>query len=659
MKAPSVITVDFETEGIQARPTYPPKPVGVAVKYPGKKAEYFAWGHPAGNNISKAAARDLLKDVWADKLPKLFHNGKFDIDVGEDHLGLARLHWEQYHDTMFLAFLDNPDRANVKLKDVAEEVIGKAPSERDALREWILRNVAGAKKSDWGAYICRAPGTLVAKYAAQGDADSTAKLFNVLWPNVEGRGMLEAYDRERRIVLPLLDSERRGIRVDMPAMEKEGPFYEALLLAADEQLRKLLKSPDLDLDKRGTSLADALDEAGLVENWTYSEAGNRLTNKKVLMSSISNKGVLALLFYRNALATSLRTFHRPWLHTARASKDGRIFTQWNQVRQAEGGDPFGARTGRLSSSPNFQNIPIYTRSVMILPRLIEAGYMKRLISAKMLRDFPWINERKFTIDMPGKGKRDFNHACPLPMMKGYLLPEKGDVFIERDYSQQEFRILAHFEDGALLQKYQENPDLDVHDAARDLIHGILGVMLDRRPVKDVGFSLIYGMGLGELARKTEVTVQEAKEFKSAYLQAMPGIKILTGELKMRAATDEPIITWGKRQYFVEPPRFLKKRGRVVSFDYKLINRLIQGSAADCTKESLARYAELSDSQRHGGKFTMCVHDSNVISAPKKHWKAADKALKDCMESVEFDVFMKSDGKIGDKNLGDLKKIVDK
>ena len=654
-RAPEVDTVDFETDAIGKRPSYPPRPVGVAVKEPGGKPEYWSWGHPRGNNCTEADARRRLKKLWKNGRPKLFHNGKFDADVGETHLDLPRLAWDQYHDTMFLSFLQDPDRQNVKLKDVAEEVLGVQAKERDALRDWVLASVPGAKRASWGAHISKAPGDLVGRYAAQGDAEMTARLFKKFYPEIAARGMLRAYDRERRVMPALLGSERRGIRVDARRMEREAPFYEALLEKADVLLRKAMKCPTLDLDK-DAEIAEALDAAGLVDEWTLTPGGKRATNKKALLNSLNNKAILALLFYRNALATSIRTFMRPWLATAREGEGGRIYTQWNQVRQAGGGDPFGARTGRLSSSPNFQNIPIYTRSILILPKLIESGYLAKLVDAEMVRRFPWIAKESFTIEMADKTKRTIPHACPLPMMKGYVLPEKGHVLVERDYSQQEFRILAHFEDGALLQAYRENPRMDVHDAARDLIHDILGIMLDRRPVKDVGFSLIYGMGLAELARKTETDLEQAKMFKGAYLQAMPGLKDLIWGLKQCAAEKQPITTWGGRQYYCEKPRVVK--GRLRTFEYKLINRLVQGSAADCTKEGTARYEELGDEGRRGGLFLMTVHDSTVSSVPKECWKEGDRALRESMESVEFDVPMLTDGKVGAKNLGELTKIKD-
>lgn len=655
------VTIDFESKKIERRPAYPPQPVGVAIVEPGRKGRYLAWGHPSGNNCTKRDAQRALQVAWRNAGGVCFHNGKFDVEVALDGMGLDLPPEEKVHDTSFLAFLTNPDRQNLKLEQVAIAELGVRSWKTgpgDALRDWILKNVKGAQKSDWNAYISEAPAELAAARAI-GDAEAAARLFEKLSKSVKKRGMWDAYRREQRLLPALLESERRGIRVNLQKMERDLALYEFLLEKTDRLIRKILRSPDLDVDKR-ERMADALDKAGFIEQWQVSASGKRLTNKKVIQSTIkeSKRGFIGLLAYRSALATSVRTFMRPWTLQARES-GGYIYTQWNQVRSDWGGDPSGARTGRLSSSPNWQNIPIYTRSVLILPKLLESGYMRQIMDEETRRKFPWAWRLSFVVSMADKSTREFKHACPLPMMKGYVLPyEKDHVLIERDYSQQEFRILAHYEDGQLLARYAADPRLDVHDAARDLIAEMTGTVLDRRPVKDVGFSLIYGMGTAELARKIETDEKGAKELKGMYLRAMPGLKDLQNAIKMKVASKEPIITWGGRQYFCEPPSYSKKFKRWMTYEYKLINRLIQGSAADCTKEGTARYHELPTIKKRGGLFLMTVHDSTVNSAPKKCWQQADSALKTCMESVEFDVPMLTDGKVGFHNLGELTKIKD-
>lgn len=659
MRIPEPTTVDFETKGIQRRPHYPPKPVSVTIVEPGKKGKFLAWGHPSGNNCSEADGKRAVAAVFREGRESgdgvCFHNGKFDTDVALVHWGL-RLPEQHVHDTMFLAFLANPDRTKLNLAQVAEEELRVKAWKEGKLKEWILKNCKPEKPSEWGAYIADAPAGLVMPRGI-GDATNTSRLFSKLYKAVAKRGMLEAYRREQRVMPCLLESERRGIRVNLSRMERELPFYEHLLERADQLIRRRLRAPDLDVDKR-EQMADALEKARMITQWQVSASGKRLTNKKVIQATIKDKGFIALLAYRSALATSIRTFFRPWILQARET-NGYIHTTWNQVRSDYHGDPGGARTGRVSSSPNWQNIPIYTRSVLILPKLMDAGWFAKLMDAETRSKFPWAWEREFTVEMADKSRKTFRHACPLPMMKGFVLPyEKDHVLIERDYSQQEFRILAHYEDGELLARYKANPRIDVHDAARDLIAQMTGTVLDRRPVKDVGFSLIYGMGNDELARKIEKDVEEARKLKAMYMGAMPGLKQLQNGIKLKVAANEPIITWGGRQYFCEPPSYSKKFKRWMTYEYKLINRLIQGSAADCTKEGTARHYELPESKRHGALFLMTVHDSTVDSVPKRAWKEADQVLRKCMESVEFDVPMLTDGKVGFRNLGELVKIKD-
>src|SRR5689334_15163855 len=105
---PSPVELDFETDAIAARPEYPPRPVGCAVRVPGEPARYLAWGHPTENNCSRDLAIRELRRVWNAARGNVFHNGKFDVDVGETHLGLGPVAPSRYHDTLFLAFLADP-----------------------------------------------------------------------------------------------------------------------------------------------------------------------------------------------------------------------------------------------------------------------------------------------------------------------------------------------------------------------------------------------------------------------------------------------------------------------------------------------------------------------------------------------------------------------
>jgi len=199
----------------------------------------------------------------------------------------------------------------------------------------------------------------------------------------------------------------------------------------------------------------------------------------------------------------------------------------------------------------------------------------------------------------------------------------------------------------LLRAYQEDPALDMHEHAKDLIVAIIHKDIKRRPVKDTGFGLIYGMGLKKTAKKMEQPLEVAKEIRDAYMKAIPGLAKLKREIEDRCRRGEPIKTWGGREYYVEPPKMVD--GDLRTFDYKMINVLIQGSAGDCTKEAMIR------ADQAGLKLTLQVHDELVIQSFSGRRVADMGLLREAMEGVPFDVKMLSDGKYG-KRWGTLKKV---
>lgn len=636
-RIPQVIVVDFETDPIEPRPQYPPKPVGVSITWPGKKPRYYAWGHyTGGNNCSYDDGRRALQEVWVSSHRVLFHNAKFDVDVAEAHMGMARLPWERIDDTMFLLFLHDPHSRDLGLKPSAEAILGLPPEERDAVVEWLwahrkelvadfgIDRFTDSKgkplvnsRAKIGAFIAYAPGNIVAAYA-NGDCDRTIGLFRKLWPDIEIRGMQEAYDRERELLPILLDNERVGVRTDVRALRKDTKLYGEALEAADEWLRKRLKTPGLNLDS-DEEVAEALSRCKVVsdETWTLTKTGKRSVSKKNLLpEQYKDKKVAAVFGYRNRLSTCLKMFMRPWLKQATARPDQHISTNWNQIRGVDA----GTRTGRPSTSnPNFLNISKTWHDK-------DDGYVHP----------------------------DFLGVAELPLVRRYILPDDGDVFCHRDYNGQELRLLGHYEDAALMAAYQDNPRMDVHDFVRQLIEDIAGLQYHRTQVKITNFRRIYGGGAPATASALNVSMDIAKQLLAAHGRALPGVKDLSTKIKRASQNGEPITTWGGREYYVEPPRYDERYGRHMTYEYKLLNYLIQGSAADCTKEAILRYHRDGD---RTGRFLVTVYDEINVSAPKADVKHEMALLGRAMESIECDVLMLTDGKIG-PNWAALKKYED-
>jgi DNA polymerase-1 len=591
----NLLVIDFETDAIEGNPSVrPPKPVGVALKRPGYKGRYFAWGHPEGNNQDGPGnAVGIMQSHIDQGNPVLFHNGKFDTAVMLDHLGMTLPDDPTLmHDSMFQIFLYDPYAQTFSLKPSSERILGIKPDEADAVRDWVLAHIP-CKPSEWGAHIGKAPASIVGPYAI-GDVDRTFKLWEFLRTKIPQ----VPYQREQRLMPIVQESERHGIRVDMEFLPRDLAKYEATLAACDRALRKVLKAPNINLDS-GDELADALDAAGLVEQWVLTPTGKRSVARENLEAAVANPALRGLLGYRGALSHCLSSFMRPWLELATEYK-GRLHPDWNQVRQARGKDTKGTRTGRLSGSrPGFMNVP-----------------------------------NEYDIPIP-KG------LPPLPIMRKYLLPDFGHRWLKRDYSQQELRILAHFTEGRLFQRYQENPRIDAHIEAGALVKEHTGMDLDRKYVKITGFSMIYGSGITALSESLGVDRQTAASIKAAYLFALPEVQDLMEECKRRGRQGLPITTWGGREYMVEPAKIINGERR--TFEYKLLNYLIQGSAADNTKEAIIRWHEVKGE----GIFLATVHDEIDICAPAGDWKPAMKSLREAMESVEFDVKMLSDGYQGD------------
>jgi DNA polymerase I-like protein with 3'-5' exonuclease and polymerase domains len=627
--------VDFETLPIVDRPRHPPVPVGVALQTPGQKPHYLAWGHPTGkNNCSWGEARRQLGEIYDSERPILFHNAKFDVEVAEVHLAMPRLDWRRYHDTLPALFLMDPDAPDYALKSSSERILKLPPDEQDVVVDWLVTHqpvrgvkLTRAKKSDnyAGAYLAYAPADIVGKYAI-GDLDRTKKLAEVVFKDLEKRNMLGAYDRERELMLYVIGMEQQGIRINVGQLERDISMYERELGRLDDWMKTKLKaSSDLNLDS-GAQLAAALIKAGFCseQDLGFTKSGKVQTNKDALTGAVKDKQFLALLKYRTQLGTCVKTFMKPW-YEASSRSGGLIFTSWNSTRTDRSDGGSGTRTGRLSSS-RIQNIP-----KQFSPLFYEWGADDKELSKE---------DRSLLPGLPYKLSR-------LPMVRSYIIPyEQDHCIIDRDYSQQELRALAHFEGGKLKQAYVANPWLDVHAMARELINAMLNSNFSRKPVKNTVFGLVYGMGAGKLADKNNTDVETAKKLKNALLQIFPGFKELYDEAKRRAKDNEPIRTWGGREYFCEPPRFDQEKRRWMEYDYKLPNRLIQGSAADITKEAMLRYLRAKPKNH---RLILTVHDQLTASVPRCERDSGMQILREAMESIEMDVPMLSEGSWSEKN----------
>jgi DNA polymerase I len=614
MRSPLLGALDFETEAIGPRPhAYPPVPVGVALRSRSwSRGRYLAWGHPTRNNTTRERAMPVIADFVRRHL-LLCHNAKFDLDVLETHIGFP---WPNRHeDTLILAFLNDPDSWSLSLKPLAERYLGQKPTEQDELRDWILANVPGATSKNFGSFICKAPGDIVGRYAI-GDVDRTIGLYDHFWPLIKDEPrFICAYERELKVTRTLVRMERRGLPLATKRLRTDIKRYEGVLTEIEKPLMKRMKVKKSDYEDpefraqfawAGVNFAQRLVSSGIVDELPLTEKGNLSTSADSLKLVLPAK-IACEFEVRAQIATCLNTFMGPWLLQAEGN-GGLFYGQFNQVRNGdEWGNFTGARTGRLSMTPNLQNV-------------IRSDKDQRV-----------------------------------PVLRDYIIAGPWAALAQRDYSQQELRLLAHYENGPFLRSYLADPTQDAHELVRGLIRSTTGLVLDRRPVKDLNFGLIYGQGLNLTAEKLGVDRMEAKKMRNAHAAALPGLPDLQKLIKGRVERNEPIWTWGGRRYYCEPRKYV--RGRWMSFEYKMLNKLIQGSAADVTKQGMVNY----DALWHiadDNPLLLQIHDELIVGLREfSRAREVHEALGGAMANVEgIAVPMLSDGKLGRVSWHRMKKV---
>ena len=569
-------TIDFETEAIGLWPEYPPKPVGVSIWYSiADKPIYLAWGHPSENNCTFEEARKKLGEIWHDQL--LFHNARFDTEVARVHMGLPYpSDPTRIHDTMFLLYLQDPQADTLSLKPSPHRILGLPPEEQEALRKYLASK--GYTGNQWGAHISKAPGGIVGTYA-EGDVYRTRKLYEHLMPIVNQNGMLAAYRREQRLAPILNQNEADGIRINLDKLEKDFHDYTKVQIKVTGQLREIIGNCNPDSP---SELAHALIKSGVAQESDFKRTptGKLSTAKGSIESAVKDPTVKQLLAYRGQLKTLLTTFMKPWLELGQVN-GGVLHPQFNQVR----GDEYGTRTGRLSSSnPNFQNVPTEPKGTS------PDGYPA------------------------------------LPYMREYVLPDPGHVLVSADFHSQEFRIAAHYAEGRAAEIYRTDPAADFHAEVAKILESDAGLTLPRKAVKITGFSLIYGSGVRALAELLKVDQGTAAKIRKHYFEALPGLRELMDDVSARGHRGQPVRTWGGRLIHAEKGKLVN--GQMWTFEYKLLNYLIQGSAADQTKEAIITAGYRTENRR----FLATVHDENVYSIDPAVLRMEVTEIREAMEN---------------------------
>lgn len=586
------IAVDLETRDPNIRtlgPGWPRKDgyiIGIAVAA-GDYQAYFPIKHESGENLPRnTVMRWFKKQMETPEIEKVFHNATYD-------LGWLRAEGIEVQgtiiDTMVAAPLLNENRRYYNLNSLAGEYLGEFKNEK------LLKLAASHFGVDPKAGMWRMPCKYVGPYAEQ-DAAVTLRLWDRLRADLVKEECESIFKLESSLVPVLLDMKTRGVRVDVDKAEVAKKLLEK---REHDLLEEIRAETGVSIDPWvATSIAKAFDALGLPYHRTENSGVPSFT-KQFLQNHehpIAYK-IVKVREFNKANTTFIDTI-------LEHSHNGRIHCDFNALRSDDG----GTVTGRFSSSnPNLQQIPA--------------------------RD-PELKS----------------------MIRGLFIPEEGCKWGSFDYASQEPRWLAHY--CAQIKGPPRHPKIDevvemYHEGNADF-HQMVADMagITRKEAKTVNLGIMYGMGKGKLAGVLDVTEKEATELLDTYHQKVPFVKGIADLAMNQAQTHGVIRTYlGRKCRFdmYEPKSYGFNRALPLeeaiteyggkgmirrAYTYKALNKLIQGSSADQTKQAMVVCAE------EGLLPMLTVHDELCFNIESQ--EQSDKIVEimtTCVEglNVPFEV----------------------
>tara|TARA_Y100001937_G_scaffold97975_1_gene133537 strand:- start:478 stop:2088 length:1611 start_codon:yes stop_codon:yes gene_type:complete len=503
---------------------------------------------------------------------KIFHNASYDVGWllvnGFEIRG-------KIVDTMIAAAIINENRYSFSLNACAKDYLGEIKNETFLLE----------KAKEWGidpkADLWKLPAGYVGFYAEQ-DAGLTLRLWERFKSEISKQSLNDVWDLEMDLLPILIDTRMKGIRVDEDkAVKLKKEFkqkeYEVLKKIKSETTIK----PDI---WAARSVAQVFDRIG-VEYPRTPKTGEPSFTQNWLVNC--NNPIAQLI----RQAREINKFHSTFIDSIqRFVHKGRIHSEINQLRSDQG----GTVSGRLSySNPNLQQIPARNK---------EYG----------------------------------------DKIRSLFLPEEGRQWGSFDYSQQEPRLVAHYAasvnnnfDGAaeFIEAYK-NESADFHQIVADM------ASITRNQAKTINLGLFYGMGKAKLGKELGISKDAAENLLRKYGERVPFVKKLATDVSSSASKYGFIRTIkGRKCRFDmwEPNSFGMNKvmnyeeakahyGNNIrrAFTYKALNRLIQGSAADQTKQAMI------DCYKAGYMPLLQIHDELCFSVDNE--KSINK-IKEIMENA--------------------------
>jgi len=559
-------------------------------------AHYVPIRHFGGGNLDEKIVNRWLKKVFESPADKIMHNAQY--DAGWIRRSGFKINGKII-DTMVIAALLDENRFSYSLNALSYDYLSKTKSEKE------LNAAASAFGIDPKAEMWKMPSMFVGPYATD-DAKLTLELWKYFSIEINKQGLAKIAELELKLLPCLIDMTWKGVRVDL---DKAEILRNTLAKREKETLHKIKRLTGVEIEVwAAQSIAKAFDKLNI--KYERTEKGAPSFTKSFLKEHPHELSKL-IVDVRNLNKTNGTFINTILKH---CHKDSRIHSHINQIRSDQG----GTVSGRISmNNPNLQQIPA---------RDPELG----------------------------------------PMIRSLFLPEEGEQWASIDFSQQEPRILVHYAHvfgisrkiplkGAFefVEAYNEDPTTDFHTMVAEM------AQIARKSAKTINLGMMYGMGVNKLSEQLGIEVDEAKSIIRQYHERVPFVKGLMhgvmNHLNERDSSGSVRSLLGRKCRFDlwEPDRFemnkalpfeqaVQEYGKTTklkrAYTYKALNRLIQASAADMTKQAMV------DIYQSGRTPLIQIHDELAISV--KDRPDAENISRIMENAVSLEVPNKCDVEVG-------------
>ena len=530
-----------------------------------------------------------VADILKAPITKVFHNGVYDLDWLINGTGLEVN--GRCEDTMTRETLLDSYALSYSLDSCCQRRGIEGKNKADTI-EAYWKAIGGKGKAV--EHLNEIPFDIVGKYCVQ-DCKATYELFYAQQPLLEQQELLGANDIEVRLYPLLMSMRKNGFRIDIPKLLHMSDVFTEEYDSEMALLRRTYNLPSLSLNS-ANDLYKIWKQEGLPIE--YTPTGKPSFTAEILEEC--NHPIAEKVHYLKGLIKT-NAFLDSWVDL---SYNNHLYPSFYPAKRDEG----GTVTGRWSSAnPNCQQIPA----------------------------------------------RADKHGDEI---RSLFIPEEGCLLGAFDFKQIEYRVFTHFAQGPGAKEAQaqfHDHDVDYHQMVQEMMGWVTGDKEKdkefRHITKNLNFGSIYGLGLRSFAQKFHAQllishpdadpdnlIPLATSLMNEYFAKIPFVK----------PTCNKIMDVGQRRGYVKTLSGRRQRMPLDGGAYKLINYLIQGSAADILKKGLV------DAWEKGVfntlKLHATVHDESVFSIPEtKEGYEACLQLYDCLiHSYRLNIPLGVDTEIG-------------